>query len=200
MDIRTIAPDQSLSLFVKSISVFEDRENTGKTVLPFFADGYPGILYNETENGLFVSPQKKKMPLLFLYGQTIHPVELHILGNYRLVVFQLYPFVLNSFFNLSPQDLNDDCYDLHQQESTKETIQQLQKCTSVIMAINCISSYLLHVFKAKKSLLDYVIRQALMLIIEKNGLIAVNQLCAELCITPITFQRRFLKEVGISAK
>src|SRR5690349_18450564 len=107
-----IAPHESLALFVKDIIIFKDEVASGKTVLPFYADGYPGIMFNQTENGLSVLPHEKKMPSLFLYGQTIHPVELVVEGRYCLICFQLYPFVVNSFFNLRAKDINDDCYDL----------------------------------------------------------------------------------------
>jgi len=110
MNFKTVNPDKSLSLFVKSIMVFEEAEPNLKTVLPFFADGYPGLMLQDTENGLFVNPYNKKMPFLFLYGQTIKPIELVINGAYKLIIFQLYPFVLKSFFNVSAKDINDGCY------------------------------------------------------------------------------------------
>jgi hypothetical protein len=71
-----------------------------------------GLMFQETENGLLVNPHKKLMPAFFLYGQTIKPIELEIKGKYELIVFQLYPFVLKSFFKVEPQTINDDCYDL----------------------------------------------------------------------------------------
>jgi hypothetical protein len=105
-----IQPADAITLLVKDIMVLED-DAAGKTILPFFADGCPGIMFQQTENGLYVSPHDKSMPLLFLYGQTIQPVELIIEGSYSLIGFQLYPFVLSSFFDLNAKDLNDDCYD-----------------------------------------------------------------------------------------
>jgi len=112
MQATHITPHESIALFVKDIMVFEDETATAKTAQSFYADGYPGIMFQQTENGLYVLPHDKKMPSLFLYGQTIQPVELMMEGNYNLICFQLYPFVINSFFNLKAKDINDDCYDL----------------------------------------------------------------------------------------
>ncbi|MEO6132675.1 MAG: DUF6597 domain-containing transcriptional factor [Saprospiraceae bacterium] len=112
MDFKTTIPVNSISLFVKSILTFENNIQERKTVLPFYADGYPGIMYQETDSGLFVMPQNKKMPDFFLYGQTIHPIELRIEGKYKLIVFKLYPFVIEGFFDINSQTLNNDCYDL----------------------------------------------------------------------------------------
>src|SRR6186713_888372 len=116
MDFLNIQPNKNISLFVKNIWVFKGGEENLKTNLPFFADGYPGLMFQETENGLLVNPHKKLMPVLFLYGQTIKPIELEITGRYKLIVFQLYPFVLKSFFKVVPQTINDNCIDLEQLE------------------------------------------------------------------------------------
>src|SRR5687768_112092 len=99
MNFQSIEPDKSISLFVKSIWVLESEDPTLNTNLPFFADGYPGLMFDETENGLIVNPHKKWMPVLFLYGQTINPIELQMTGRYQVIIFHLYPFVLKSFFN-----------------------------------------------------------------------------------------------------
>jgi hypothetical protein len=55
------------------------------------------FLFHRTEGGLTVIPHQKEMPDLFIYGQTITPIELEIKGSYSVIVFQLYPFVLSLF-------------------------------------------------------------------------------------------------------
>lgn len=200
MDFKTINPDKSISLFVKNILVFEGEEKENETILPFFADGYPGLLFQQTENGLFVQPHNKKMPLLFLYGQTIKPIELHLKGRYTLIVFQLYPFVLKSFFRLSAKDINDGCYDLQGAEEGGEAVEQLLQSQRLDERIEIIAGFLLRLFKSQKDKLDLIIKQALLLIIESKGQISVRQVCQSLPVTERTFERRFLTEVGVSAK
>ena len=78
--------------------IFDENDSSKNTTLPFFADGYPGLLFQDTENGLIVHPYDKQMSSLFVYGQTINPVELKIQGKYKLIVFQFYPFILRGFF------------------------------------------------------------------------------------------------------
>ncbi len=200
MHFQTIKPNTSISLFVKSILLFEEPDKEKDTVLPFFADGYPGLMFQETDNGLFVYPQNKKMPLLFLYGQTIHPIELHIKGSYRLIVFQLFPFVLKSFFDVTAKDVNDDCYNLNQVANGTVTENALVKINTAEKRIACITDFLLDIFQNKKQLLDLTIRQAIQLILDNKGKISVTELCNALCITERTFERRFVKEVGILPK
>ncbi len=150
MNFKTVNPDKSISLFVKNIIVLEETQTVQKTVLPFFADGYPGLMFQETEHGLLVSPHNKQMPLIFLYGQTIKPIELIIKGKYKLIVFQLYPFVLTSFFNVTAKDINDGCYDLNQLQNGNDVIQQLVQESKRENKIEILTTLLFNIFKQKE--------------------------------------------------
>jgi len=202
MESKIFDPGKSISLFVKKILVFEEQKKNQKSVLPFFADGYPGLMFQETENGLLVNPHNKQMPVLFLYGQTIKPVELILEGAYKLIIFQLYPFVLKSFFNISPADVNDDCYSLEQLKNIKgiSVVQQLTSNNNSARRIEIITNLLYEFFQTKKESLDFKIKQAIQLIAESKGQQGIRQLCAELNLTERTFERRFAMEVGISPK
>lgn len=193
----TLTPEESLSLFVKKILVFEG-ETDSESVLPFYADGYPGLLFHETQTGLVVNPHNKQMPQLFLYGQTIKPIELVMEGPYKLIVYQLYPFVLRSFFGVNPQDINDGCYDLDNKFNAN--LQQLLQTNKLENRIQTINSLLLGLFHSKQETLDYSIRQAIQLIAESKGQLPINELAGKIHSTERTLERRFLKEVGISPK
>ena len=49
-------------------------------------------------------------------------------------------------------------------------------------------------------MLDLTIREAIQLVIDHNGQLSISDLCIELEINERTLERRFLSEVGISAK
>ncbi|WP_281638402.1 helix-turn-helix domain-containing protein [Flavobacterium marginilacus] len=200
MNFKTLNPDKSIALFVKSILVFEEAEPNLKTVLPFFADGYPGLMLQDTENGLFVNPYNKQMPFLFLYGQTIKPIELVINGSYNLIIFQLYPFVLKSFFNVTAKDINDGCYDLQQLESASKITRQLIESKGHEKRITILSNLLFKIFQDKKETLDFQIKQAVQIIIENKGQIAIGSICKQINLTERTFERRFKEEVGVPPK
>ena len=200
MNFKTIHPPKSISLFVKNILVFEETQTNHKTVLPFFADGYPGLMFHETKNGLIVSPHNKQMPILFIYGQTIQPIELVIEGAYKLIIFQLYPFVLKNFFNVTTKDIKDGCYDLQQIENSTKIIEQLSQGLTLEKRVEILSTFLFEIFKAKKQYLDLQIIQAIEIIIENEGQISIKEICNSIHITERTFERRFINEIGISAK
>ncbi len=181
---------------------FESPNKGKKTVLPFYADGYPGIMFQVTDNGLYVFPPNKKMPDLFLYGQTIHPIELRIDGAYKLIVFQLYPFVIESFFSVTPKDLNDDCYDLTKlkQFDINKAIKQLHAQTDFEKWKNIITSLLFSAFQATKRKIDFTVQQAVQIIIKNNGQQTIRKLREQLHITERTFERRFIAQVGVTPK
>jgi len=199
MITQTFEPDKKIALIVKNILVFEENTNE-ETVLPFFADGYPGIIFQQTEGGMLVQPQNKIMPELFIYGQTIKPVELILHGNYKLLIFQLYPFVLKSFYDLNAEALNDTCYDISTATYGDEVLDSLIHTTNLQEKIKILTDYLFDLFEEKKSALDLTVRKAIQIILDNKGQIFVKDIFEQLHVTERTFERRFLKEVGMSAK
>ena len=202
MNFQTIIPGKSVSLFVKSIWVFENDDNDIRTNLPFFADGYPGLMFQQTDNGLTVKPHNKKMPELFLYGQTIQPIELEIQGRFTLIIFQLYPFVLKSFFDIIPQSINDNCYYLDDAMGTDINIftKQLLSYKNVHQKVNAIADLLLLYFERKKQNLDFKIKQAIDNIIHTKGQQNISLIAEKLNLNIRTFERRFLNATGLLPK
>ncbi|MBC7935393.1 MAG: AraC family transcriptional regulator [Rhizobacter sp.] len=200
MNFQVIDPGKPISLFVKNILVFEDQQPLQKTVLPFFADGYPGIIFHETTNGLLVNPYNVMMAPLFLYGQTIKPIELEMTSAYKLIIFQLCPFMIKGLLNIMPSQLTDNCYDLHQLQNGEKVVKNLQRTTSTKKRIEIIGTFLLSILQEKQEGIDSAITFALKKIIDQKGQLSVKEIHEELNLTERTFERRFVKAVGIPAK
>ena len=109
------------------------------------------------------------MPAKIIYRQTIKPIALLIEGWYKLIIFQLYPFVLKRFFNITAKDTNDDCYDLHRIEKGERVEQELISVTELTKRIEIISTFLFTVFSSKKVQLDFTIRQSIQLILDNKA-------------------------------
>ncbi len=201
MNFQNIIPEKSISLFVKNIWVFEGDKKEVKTSLPYFADGFPGLVFQQTENGMVVNPHNKKMPEIFIYGQTINPIVLDIFGRYLIIIFQLYPFVLRTFFDVLPESINDDCYYL---DNTKGEISnlilQLTNSKNVNEKIEIISNILSQYFENKKQNLDLEIRKAIVEIMNTKGQQNIQAIAEKQNLNLRTFERRFLKETGLPPK
>jgi len=195
-----IEKDLRINSFIKEIIFLENEDNLEVT-LPFYADGYPGIMYSETINPVCLLPENKDLPEFFLYGQTIEPIQLKITGPYKIIVYQLYPFATRLLINENPKELNDKCYDLHQLKdiNTEQTIEKL-KNQNTEKRVQIISDYILELVKNSSINPDNVIKLAVSTLINSKGVIPINQLREQLFITERTFERRFAKEIGVTPK
>lgn len=199
MQVQNIIPDQSIALFVKNIMVFENKDDV-ETVIPFFADGYPGLMFHQTERGLTIQPYGKKMPIIFLYGQTIKPITIEVDGPFKIVIFQFYPFVLRAFWELNPEDINDGCYDLNEKKEIDELIKEILSSFNVQEKITVISRLLIGYFEQKRNKLDFSIRGVIQCIIDKKGAVPIHEIAKNKNLHIRTLERRFLRETGIPAK
>jgi len=201
IEAAKIIASYKLELFVKEIFVLEHTEGPKNATLPFFADGYPGIVYLQSEKG-FLLPRKKELTAFFLYGQMIAPFELLVTSPYLMIAFQLYPFASKLLFDVDPKKLNDDCYDLSKIkwaviENPLETLVAPAKISS---KIEIIAKFLSKIAQ-KKGMGEYrEIQRAIQIVIDHKGIIAVNELADRLNITERTLRRKFNHYVGISPK
>jgi AraC-like DNA-binding protein len=202
MKFQTTTPYSDLSPFVKSIMVFEGVDDSSKTILPFFADGFPGMMYHKTPNGLTINPHKKVMPELFIYGQTIEPIEIEIFGKYEIIVFQLYPSTLSNFFGIQAKSINDNCYDLTQLQETniKRAVKLLPANSNSAERIDTICSLLRALLHEKKHQFDPMTKIAIEKILESKGQLNLNHTATELNISKRTFERHFLFQTGLLPK
>lgn len=201
VDTTKIIANADLELFVKEIFVLEDKDGAKESTLPFFADGYPGIVYLQSEKG-FLLPRKKVLTAFFLYGQMIAPFELLITAPYSMIVFQLYPFASKLLFDVDPKKLNDDCFDLSsiRWAAVENPLEALASSSKISLQLEIIAKFLSKLAR-EKGIEEYrEIQQAIQIIIDHKGLIAINELAKRLNATERTLRRKFNQYVGISPK
>ena len=200
MNQRSIIEHYNLTTIVKDIVVLESKD-AKKETHSFFADGFPGILFQQSENAT-IFPSGKKLTPLFLYGQTVHPIEMVMEGAYKMIVLQVYPFVAQALFQVNTKELNDECYDLHLVKAAPvdKTLNDLQNAVDTDHQVKILCGFV-------KELADQAITgdmqkvsTAIHKIIESKGLISVTSLCEALSINERTLQRYFVKYVGVSPK
>lgn len=88
---------QNLNRFVNCIIVDESDSPGSKSEIPIYADSYPGIMFQQSDNGFCRQPGNKKLSELFLYGQTITFFTLITEGRFNFVVVQLRHVDINSY-------------------------------------------------------------------------------------------------------
>ena len=191
-----------LEPFVNCIMIEESDAANSRTNIPLYPDGYPGIMFQQSANGFYLLPRKKKLSELFLYGQTLAPVSLDVKGPYKFIVFQLYPFAAKYLLGVDPKVLNDDCYDLLKIDHIDVAAyrNQLINSDNLEEQVNIISTLMLQLIQANKISESDKVQQAINIILKHNGQIKGQALLEKLCMTERTFERNFLSQVGLTPK
>jgi hypothetical protein len=65
VDFRNFIKERKLDQFVKNVFIFANDRESKKDLLPFFADGDPGIIFLDSANGGFLNPGGKKLTTFF---------------------------------------------------------------------------------------------------------------------------------------
>jgi AraC-like DNA-binding protein len=193
---------KSIEPFGKDIFVLEMDETDTEKKLPFYADGFAGIIYSKSANPFYQQPKGKKLSDFYLCGQTIEPITLDVNGAFKLVCIRLYPFAVRILLGVDPKVLKDDCYDLRLVENvdTQHTLEKLKQLEDWSDIVEVLEDYFDELLKNASIKPDYRIKLAINLILNANEAISIKKLREKLCVTERTLERHFLKVIGVTAK
>jgi AraC-like DNA-binding protein len=186
---------------VKDIFIYQNPANRQTCSLPFYADGHPGIVYLEAESATIELPEKKQLSPIFMYGQTVHPVTIHIKGSYLMIIFRLEPLACHHILNSDSELINNDCLDLtlHSCSANSSLLDQLKpmnterKIESIARFIHCL------VKQQGRGRYDEV-QKAVQMILRDKGSSPVSEIRKKLFLSERTFQRKFRQVVGVTPK
>ncbi|MGI9551463.1 MAG: helix-turn-helix domain-containing protein [Aurantibacter sp.] len=195
-------PPEALRPYVNNIMVMESDDSDGMTNLPLYADGYPGIMFQQSENGFYFLPKGKELSELFLYGQTVHPAWLETKGPFKFIVFQLYPFASKYLLDVNPRELNDDCFDLLQLKHVDvvSLAEQLRSTTEYEARVEIVTELMLQLVEHYQVRQDDRIQKAISIILENKGQSTISEVRNQVFVTERTFERNFTTQVGLSPK
>lgn len=201
-DMTELSRPESLTPYVKHIFLLEGHTPDLETVLPIYADGFPGIMYAESKSPVILGPRQKQLSSFFLFGQTIEPISLTVEGEFRYIVLQFYPFAVRLLLGIDPKGLNDDCYDLRKlrQIQTQDTLDELNSYRQIPEQVEIIAAFVHELINISSRHPDHRITLATNLIIHSKGNITIKDLRDQLCIGERTFERHFAREIGVTPK
>ncbi len=194
--------EKDLEPFINCVMVGENKDLGAHTNIPLYADGYPGIMFQKSENGFYLLPKKKKLSEFFLYGQTLKPVSLDVKGPYKFIVFQLYPFASKYLLGVDPKELNDACFDLYQLKhiDIKSLNNDLANCSSLEGQVKIISQLMQKLIDWNLVSPNDKVQQAIDIILKHDGKITVRKILDQVHLTERTLERNFLSQVGLTPK
>ncbi len=201
MNFNSIAPTLQLSAFVKHIEVITSGASLqSESYLRFFADGCPGIIFSQSDQGFFTNACNEKLSSFYLYGQTIKPINFFSFGQFTKIIFYLKPHVLSSLFKINASEITDTCLDISllKPKETPILLEKLSETASVENQIRLISDFLTSI--ASKDTSDLMLQHATETIIHYNGKVILTDLHKKFDLSERTFERRFENSIGVSPR
>ena len=193
---------------------------TGGGGFSVYADGCPGIIFQQAAGGLLLNQDKKLSPT-FLYGQTVQPVRMDAEGPLKMIVVNFQPHVVHSIFRFSAKEVTDDCLDLSLLPAVPRVnlTEQLWNTVSVEQQVKILFDYMQQVIVRNRSTVDAGMAYATSQLLRLHGGLRVNgeelrlhgesrvegesrlkELQRELNLTERTFERRFEQYIGVSPR
>lgn len=201
METTEIEIPIQLKHIIKDILVISEYSSINNTI-PFYADGFPGIMYYSAPKGLQIHPFEKEIPEIFIYGLTIEPIQVKVKGEFQIIIIQFYPYVLNVLFGLNPNTIVDDCYDLNEFSTKLNILDKLNKYDlhEVNSKMIQLFMFLENLGKDKYHKIDPYIRQSIKLILDSKGIDSIQKISERLNISKRTLERKFNSVIGIPPK
>lgn len=186
---------------LKDIFIYQNGSEDGYTMLPFYADGYPGIVYTESKEATAKIHEEKELSPFFIYGQTVEPITLKLKNPYLLLIFRIEPITGYQILSTDSSELINDCMDLtHAFEENLATQVQYLQNESLEYKISTITDFISDKTMSQEAGFYPEIQKAIRIIIEKEGDVSIKNISESLYISERTFQRKFQKVVGVSPK
>jgi AraC-like DNA-binding protein len=205
MQYQKFRPQEILSPFVECYFTWESNEPLEKElVVESPPNGFCSIVIN-CGSPYFLQNKKYErlaVPQQFVSGQSIYSYKLSLTGFIQIVGIVFKPAALASFWGLDSFEFTEERIDLFkalQQDYVKKYVEQIRQADDVVDKVKLMEEFLLHHYKLNKPEPDYIDKAA-NIIVEQWGMLHVQQLLKESCMSRRTFERRFFQKVGLSPK
>jgi len=191
---------QLLAPYVKRIWNIDCQDQRDLQNFRFYADGYPGLMFQCCDNPLTVNGVSP-LPTLVLYGQTISPITLSTVGRHHLVAICFYPDVVQKIFGLPANEVTDTCIDMGSFPMAKKTgiVDRLLEAPA-LQRSEIMESFVFDLIVSSKISIDEQIRCAANRISHAHGNARIADIQKLLGISERTLHRRFEQHIGVVPK
>ena len=195
------------AVLIPFVETFYVWECSARHDTPFIVEsppnGYASMVFNYGEAYGIVNEkyQDRTVPSSFMSGQATKRYQLHLKGTLGMIGIVFKPAALNTIFGLPMYEFSDERIDLNDVLGREAIFlhERILEAQSAIERVDILDQYLTRkVLHNKKGFdrTDYVAN----MILEKRGILPIQDLMKELYVCPRQFQRQFLNKVGVSAK
>lgn len=201
MNFRLIQPTASLSMYIKQYWFLEMEayEAVGERVVP---TGYVELTFHFADHLL----QRKKIdeiqPGIIICGQKTGFFDVLPTGKISMLSVQFFPHSASLFFDVPMDELSNETLDLSSVmgASAQELEEQLYDLPTIEDKVKHIECFLLRRLSRKTEYTWNRIFHNISLINQSNGMITIDQLASEACLSRKQHERIFKQMVGLSPK
>lgn len=205
MFYQKFRPAAVLSPFVECYFVWESETPLpAELAIESPPTGFCSVVINYGDD--YVLQNKKydhlPVPCQFVAGQSIYSYQLRLQGRIGLAGIVLKPAALSSFFGLNGFDFTEERVDLFsalRHGAVQQFVLKVKTAADAAAKAKEMETFLLHHYAIYKPEADFI-DTAANRIVEKCGMINVEELLKESCMSRRTFERHFFQKVGLSPK
>lgn len=198
-------PDQSLSSLVECYYIW-DSEGVmeEELVVESPSNCFCAIVFN------YGSPyhlQNKKyeqlsVPMQFIAGPSIYTYKLFLKESIGIAGIVFRPAALATIFGLPMYEYVEErvnLYKVFKKEIVDKYTLQIKAVNDEKKRVQLLEEFILHQCRLQKPVPDFIDKAA-NFIIDNNGMLLVNDLLKDSCMSRRTFERKFFQKVGLSPK
>jgi len=205
MQYQKFRPQELLSPFVECYFTWESNGALEKElVVESPPTGFCSIVIN-CGSPYFLQNKKYErlaVPQQFVSGQAIYSYKLFLSDVIKMAGIVFKPAGLSTFWGLDSFEFTEERAELFtvlHQDYVRKYVDQIKQVDEGVEKVKLMEELLLHHYKLTKPEPDYIDKAA-NTIVEKWGMLHVQQLIKESCMSRRTFERRFFQKVGLSPK
>lgn len=205
MIYQKFAPDPLLQPYVECYFVWQSQDDaTGEQMFESPPNGFCSIVFNNGAPYFLKSKkyEKREVPAAFIAGQAIYSYKLFFKGFISMAGIVLKPAALATLFNLPAYQYTEERIDLKQvfmPVLIDRIVQELKLAEDEKQKAKILEAFVMQQYQSAHPTPDYI-DEAVNMIIEKNGMLNVNDLLQNIFMSRRNFERRFFKKVGLSPK
>lgn len=202
MRYRELKPSLPLRTFIECFWTLEGNgaaaASSAERILP---DGCIEVILNFGDRFLqHVEGQGRRQPRNFIVGQMTGPILISASGAVELLGIRFQPGGTRPFLRLPAHEITDEVLELGglSEGFERSLLQACAREVNLDQRIAAIDAYL--VSRLSESKFDAQLLALAASVIDRRGLVSVDQLASDAGVSSRQLERRFLQEVGIGPK
>lgn len=205
MIYRKFQPCPLLDPYIECYFVWQSAgEPVKDLVVESPPNGFCSIVFNNGDPYFLQNKKYEKLavPKTFIAGQAIYSYKLFLNGNISIAGIVFKPAGLATLFDLPVYEYTEERIDLNKvfiPATISHLSGQLLMEKEPLQKAKLLEAFLMERFEKNKPQPDYI-DYAANLIVEKNGMLHINDLLKDIYMSRRNFERRFFKKVGLSPK